>query len=162
MLRLRKQKTAAVEIAGEGGIYRFTFARVSGMGDMRYQFYRSVANKFVKAQTGQDIEKIVGALRTDNADPNLLAFALAAMAYPRITASLQSIHLLPADADPANADNWQEQPIPDEWRDIEQFFDAIDRPEIALLDDAASECNRDLWFVSAADTAKKKEPKSGK
>lgn len=162
MLKLRKQQTEEVEITGEDGIYRFTFARVSGMGDMRYQFYRSIANKFVKSVTGQEPEKIIGALRTDTLDPNLLAVALTAMAYPRIMASLQTIHFLPAGNAAAGAESWQEQSVPDEWRDMEKFFDAIDRPEIALLDDAAIECNRDLWFVAASDAAKKKEPKRGR
>lgn len=162
MLKLRKQQTEEVEITGEDGIYRFTFARVSGMGDMRYQFYRSIANKFVKLVTGQETDKIVGALRSGTSDPNLLEIALSAMAYPRIMASLQVVHLLPTGADPTDADAWQEQPIPDEWRDIEAFFESIDRPEIALLDDAASKCNRDLWFVAATNDAKKKEGKSGK
>lgn len=159
-MNLRKQHTEIVEITSEGETYRFTFARVQALGLMRYQSYRSVADKFVKEMTGKTPEQILSAVKRQDvasADFNYIDISLTAAIWPRVLSSLQSISVCKADSDPALAESWVNQPIPEEWANVEKFFESVDREYLPLFDAAASECNRDLWFVAQTPAAKKKE-----
>lgn len=163
MLKLRKTKQ--LEYVGEGIEYRFTFARVSGMQDMRYQAYRAVANDFVKEQIGVESSSILtrATQRDEKLDANHLQIVLRSFAWARIITALQSIEERPASSGGSEPGEWVI--VADEesesWKSIDGFINEVPPDLIIMMDAAASECNSDLWFVRGTEQAKKKDNESG-
>lgn len=158
MLKLHKKQSVEYR---EGEVpYKFTFTRVSSDQDMRHQGYRAIGAAFIKERTGMDADKVYGTIRVNSRkreDQEAMATGLAALAWGRILASLESIHEWNEESQ-----EWQETPIPDEWRDIEQFVATVPSDLVTLLDGVACDCNRELWFVEETPRAKKKGRENAK